>query len=113
LLVLADGENSVFDGEVFAGENQIDSGVRESAGNVDLANAGVRMRGAQEFAVGHAREKDVVSEAGLAGDFGAGVYAAAWDADDAEFLAVGWRILFRTIRKIFFIWHVPPNCVAS
>jgi hypothetical protein len=71
------------------------------------------MRGAQEFAVGHAREKDVVSEAGLAGDFGAGVYAAAWDADDAEFLAVGRGILFWTIRKIFFIWHVPPNCVAS
>ena len=89
LLVLADGKNSVFDGQIFSGEDQIDAGMGEGAGSVDLSNAGVRVRGAQEFAVGHAREKNVVGKAGLAGDFGAGVHAAARNADDAEFIAVG------------------------
>jgi hypothetical protein len=58
--------------------------VRGGARNVDAANARVRVRGAQELAVGHAGKGNVVGEAGLAGDFGAGVYAAAGVADYAE-----------------------------
>jgi hypothetical protein len=107
LLVLADGKDSVCDGEVFSGENQIDAGMGESAGSIDLSNPRVGVRGAQEFAVGHAREKNVVSEAGLAGDFGAGVDAAARDADDAKFISVC-RDLFRWLfRQIFLIRQVP------
>src|SRR6267143_514424 len=41
LLVLADGKNPVLDGQIFAGENQIDTGVSGSAGSVDLSNARV------------------------------------------------------------------------
>ena len=55
----------------------------------------------------HAGEKNVVGKAGLAGDFGAGVYAAARDADDAEFFSVGLGILRWTIRGIFLIRQLP------
>ncbi len=88
LLVLADGKNAVFDGEILAGENEIYAGVRGGAQNVDAANARVRVRGAQELAVGHAGKGNVVGEAGLAGDFGAGVYAAAGVADYAEIAVI-------------------------
>jgi hypothetical protein len=64
------------------------------------------MRGAQEFAVGHAGEKNVIGKAGLAGDFGAGVHAAAGNADDAQLATVGLRTLRRTIRRIFLIRQV-------
>jgi hypothetical protein len=107
LLVLADGKNPVLDGQVFPGEDQIDSGASESAGSVDLSNAGVRMRGAQKFAMGHARQEDIVGEARLAGNFGAGVHPAARDADDAQFPGVGLRIFRGMFRKIFLIWQVP------
>jgi len=92
LFVLTDGKDSVFDGEIFAGENQIDAGMGEGAGGADLSNARVGMRGAQEFAVGHAGEKNVVGKTSLASDFGASIDAAARDADDAKFFAVGLRV---------------------
>src|ERR1700674_3577948 len=63
LLVLADGKNSILDGQILPGENQIDTGVSESAGSVDFSNACVRMRGVQRCAMGHAREEDVVGKA--------------------------------------------------
>jgi hypothetical protein len=106
-LVLADGKNSVLDGQVFPGQNQIDSGMGKSAGRVDLSNAGVRMRGAQKFAMGHAREEDVVGEARLTRYFRAGVHPAARNADDAEFPGAGWRIIRGTFRRIFLTWQVP------
>src|SRR6267142_1164286 len=106
LLVLADGKNPVLDGQVFPGKNQIDSGVSESAGGVDLSNAGVRMRGKQKFGVGHARKEDVVGEARLTGHFRAGVHPASRNADYAEFPGVGWRIFRGTLRRIFLIWQV-------
>jgi hypothetical protein len=107
LLVLADGKNPVLDGQVFPGENQIDAGVSESAGSVNLSNARVRMRGAQEFAMRYARQEDVVGEARLTGHFCAGVHPAARDADDAKFSSAGWRIFRGTFRRIFLNWQVP------
>jgi len=103
LLILADGENAVFDGEIFPGEDEIDAGVSGGLRTVDAANARVRVRGAQEFAVDHAGKGNVVSEAGLAGDFGAGVYAAAGVADYAEIAIVCTGFFWR---KIFLLWHM-------
>jgi hypothetical protein len=56
----------------------------------------VRVRGAEKFAVDHAGKGNVVGEASLPGDFGAGVDAAAWVADYAKvaIISVGffrWR----------------------
>ncbi len=97
LLVLADRKNSVFDGQVFAGEDEVDAGMGSGARSVDASNARVRVRGAQELAVHHARKGNVVGEASLASDFGACVYAPARMADYAEIAiaSVGflvWRI---------------------
>jgi hypothetical protein len=81
--------------------------VSESAGSVDLSNACVRVRGTQEFAVGHARQEDVVGKARLAGNFRAGIHPAARDADDTEFPAAGLRIFRGTFRRIFLTWQIP------
>jgi hypothetical protein len=67
----------------------------------------MRVRGTQKFAVGHARQEDVVGEARLTGYFRAGVHASARDADDAEFPGVGWRIFRGKFRRVFLIWQVP------
>ena len=97
LLILADRENAVLDGEVFAGEHEVDAGVGGGPRNVDAANARVWVRRAQEFTVDHAGKGNVVGEPGLAGDFGAGVHAAAGVTDYAEIAIVSvgffrWRI---------------------
>lgn len=46
------------------------------------------MRRAEQFAVGHARKKNVVGEACLTGHFGAGVDAPPRNADDPKILAI-------------------------
>jgi hypothetical protein len=51
----------------------------------------------------HTGKGNVVGEAGLAGDFGAGVYAAAGMADYAE-IAIVCAGFFRW--KIFLLWHM-------
>src|SRR5712672_1606366 len=102
LLVLAYGQDSVFDGEIFASENEIDARVRRSKGDIDAANARVRVRGAQEFAVEHAGKGNVVGEASLPGDFGAGVDAAARAADHAELAVALGRFL---LRRILWLRH--------
>ena len=86
LLVLADRQNSVLDGHVFSGENQIHARMSRGARRVDFSDASVRMRRTQKFAVRHARQENVVGEARLTGDFRAGVDPAARDADDAQFV---------------------------
>ena len=93
LLILADGENAVFDGEVFPSEDKVDAGVSGCPRNIDAANPRVRMRGAQQFAMGHAGKGNVVGEAGLTSDFGARIYAAACMADYTE-IAVVSRLAF-------------------
>jgi len=104
LLILADRQNAVFDGEIFADEDEVDTGVSGGARDVDAANAGVRVRGAQEFAVRHTRKGNVISEARLAGNFRARVYASARPADYAEIslVSVGfclWRICWLRHRR--------------
>src|SRR5258705_13980603 len=51
LLILTDRKDSVFDGEIFASENEIDARMRRSKGYIDATNACVGMRRAQQFAV--------------------------------------------------------------
>ncbi len=104
LLILADRQNAVFDGEIFADEDEVDTGVSGGARDVDAANAGVRVRGAQEFAVRHTRKGNVISEARLTGNFRARVYASARPADYAEIslVSVGfclWRICWLRHRR--------------
>src|ERR1700733_8717694 len=97
LLVLADGNNSIFDWQIFSGENQVDAGMGRSPRGIDAGDSRVRMRRAQQFAVRHARKCDVVGETSLAGDFGARVHAAAGDADYAQIFRV---FLRRNNRRI-------------
>jgi len=47
LLILTDRKDSVFDGEIFAGEDKVDAGVSGSARSIDAANARVGVRRAQ------------------------------------------------------------------
>ena len=105
MLILADGENAVFDRDIFAGEDEMDAGMRQGAREIDAANARVRMRGAEELAVEHAGENDVVGKAGLAGDFGAGVDAAAGFADDTEIFGIGRGVAFGRVGRIFRFGH--------
>src|SRR6202158_2230132 len=88
LFVLADRENSVFDGQIFAGEDEVDAGVGGGPRDVDAADASVRARGAEEGAGDQAGEGKVSGEAGLPGDFGAGIHVAAWMANYAEFAII-------------------------
>src|SRR6266404_5163437 len=115
LFVLADRKNAIFDGEIFASEYEVDAGVRGGARNVDAANARVRVRRAKEFAMRHAGKGNVVGEAGLPGDFGASIHAAARATDYAEFAVVSvgfptWRIFLRHRRSWFaarnFGWFI-------
>src|SRR5262249_17399525 len=103
-----DGENAVFNWQVLAREDQMHAGMRERAGDIDLADAGMRMRRAQQFTVKHPRKNDVVSVASLAGNFGASIDTPARLADDLEVIrlsgvAVGcasvWRICFVCHRR--------------
>src|SRR6266566_1215621 len=76
LLVLADGKNPVLDRQIFACQNQVDARASECSRRVDLSDARMRMRRPQQFTVRHAREKNVVGEARLAGYFCAGIDSA-------------------------------------
>jgi hypothetical protein len=66
----------------------MDAGMGLRAGCVDFFYAGVRVRGAEEFAMHHAGEGNVVGVAGLASDSGAGIHAATRFADYAEIFGV-------------------------
>jgi hypothetical protein len=112
LLVLTDWKNSILDGQVFSGQNQIDTWMSESAGSVDLSNARVWMRGAQKFAMGHARQNNVVGKTRLARYFGAGVHPSPRDTDDAQHFAVRLRILNRSIRRILLIRQM-SSCMPA
>jgi hypothetical protein len=83
----------------------MDAWVSLGAGGVDFFDAGVGMRRAEKFAMGHAGKKDVVGVAGLAGDFGAGVDATTGLADYAEVFGV-WRDCFGGCGwRIFLVGH--------
>ena len=84
MLVLADRQDAVGDGEVLAGQRQVDARMRQRARHVDAEDARVRHRRAQQLAVHHPRQHHVVGEPGLAGDLRAPVDAAAGRADDVH-----------------------------
>jgi hypothetical protein len=93
LLILADRQNTVFDGHILAGEHKIDAGVRRGTRNVDAANVRVRVRRAKHFAMRHAGKGNVVRETGLSRDFGASVHPAAGVANYAQFAIISVGLL--------------------
>jgi len=81
VLVLAHREDAVGNGEVGAGQHQVDAGTREGTRDVDPDDPRVRHRRAQQLAVHHPRQHHIVRELRLAGDLRAAVDAAAGCAD--------------------------------
>jgi hypothetical protein len=77
MLVLAHRQNPVGDREVVTGEHQMHAVESPCAGHVEGANAPVRNGRPEQTAVYCARRQQIVGEAGLAGDLGAPVDAAA------------------------------------
>src|ERR1700741_3886955 len=65
----------------------------------------MRMRRAQQLRVRHAREKNVIRETCLAGDFGPRVDPAARNTDYAQFIVVRARLRNQWLRRIFQIGH--------
>ena len=84
VFVLADRQNAVWDGDVLAGEHEVNTRMRERARGVDANEARVRKRGPQQLAVHHSRQHDIVRKASLSGDLRAPVYPSPWNADDVH-----------------------------
>ena len=84
ILVLTDRKNAVRDRKIASGQDQVDAGMRQGASHVDADDACVRDGGTEQLAVDHPRQRQVVGEAGLAGDFGACVDARPRFADDVH-----------------------------
>ena len=87
VLVLTDGEDAVGDGQVLARDDGVDAGERERLRRVDALDARVRLGRAEDFAVEHARQRDVVGEARLAHALRARVHLAEGLADRPSVLA--------------------------
>ena len=105
LLVLADRKNSVLDRDVFAGKHEINSRVGRRARYIDFSDAGMGMRRAQQLAVRHTRQVNIVGEARLTRHLRAGIDSAARDANHAKIIAVGFWCVDRRLSRIFFIRH--------
>jgi hypothetical protein len=86
MLVLRHRHDAVGDRELGAGEHQVHARMRLRARNVDRLDQRVRLRRAQQLAMQHARQDEVVGEARLADRLGAAVDAAARLADRVEAL---------------------------
>src|SRR5439155_15148191 len=85
LLVLRDGEDSEPDArEVGTGDDGVHPGQRPRALGVDAPDAGVAVRRAEEPAVRHAREEEVVGVLGLADHLRPGVDLREGLPDDRE-----------------------------
>src|SRR5229473_5803119 len=89
LLILADGKNSVLDGDLFPSEYEIHSGMSGGARSVDLTDARMRMRRPQQFTMRHAGQENVVSKTRLARYLRAGIDSAPRDADHSQIISVG------------------------
>ncbi len=70
--------------QVVPGDHRVDAGQRAGARRVDALDERVRMRAAQQLAVGHPRHHHVVGELGLADDLGPRVDLGQRLADDRE-----------------------------
>jgi hypothetical protein len=82
VLVLADGENAVRDGEVPPGQNQQHARTRKRTRCVDSRDARVGHGRSQQFAVHHPGQHHIVREARLTGDFGPRVDTSPGRSDD-------------------------------
>src|SRR5689334_18355715 len=107
LLILADGENSVLDGKIFSGENQINARMHVGARRIDFADARVRMRRTQELAVRHAWQKNVISEARLPGDLRAAIHTPPRYTDNPQAFIIRPRILRPwRLYRFFLLCHL-------
>jgi hypothetical protein len=88
MLILADGENAVRDGEVGAGQNQSNTRKSGRSGRVDSPDSRVRQRGSQELRMQHPRQRQVVGKCRLPGDLGACVDSSPRPPDDFHGLAM-------------------------
>src|SRR5580704_17494137 len=79
--------------------------MRSSARRSDLPDARVRMWRTQQLAMCHARQKNVVREARLPGNFCASVHPASWHTDDTHFFFIVLRIFPAGLRQLFSIGH--------
>ena len=96
IFVLRHREDAEGDREVLAGQHELHAGVGGGARRVDRRNQRVRQTGAQQLAVEHPRERDVVGEARLPGDLRPAVDSPARLADDRE---PALRAHFRSSRR--------------
>src|SRR5882672_10161827 len=88
MFVLADGKNSVRDWQILAGDNCEHAGQHYRLRDVDVFDHGVWQMSAENFAVEHARQHDVVRKLRLAGALRARVNLAKRLADHFESIAV-------------------------
>ena len=84
VLVLADGEDAVRDGEVPPGQNQQHARTRERTRRVDPNDARMGYGRSQQFAVHHPRQHHVVGKPGLPRNLRAPVDTTPGSADDGH-----------------------------
>ncbi|MDW8467691.1 MAG: hypothetical protein RML56_00490 [Burkholderiales bacterium] len=84
ILVLRDRHDAEGNRKRLAREDEVHAGKRGGARDVHREDLGVRVRRAEQPAVRHARERQVVGKARLAGDLVARVHAPARLADDVH-----------------------------
>src|ERR1700693_1965836 len=64
------------------------------------------MRRAQEFAIHHSGQGNIVGETRLSGDFGPSIHSSPRYANHAQLLVIRSQSLGGSGRKILFFWHV-------
>ena len=79
VFVVADGQNAVGDRELLAGQHEVDTVDARGLRYIDADDASVGLRRAQQAAVQHPRQHDVVGKASLTGDLGTRVDATPAD----------------------------------
>ena len=84
VLVLADRQDAVGDWKIAAGEHQVHARMRHRPRRIDAYHARVRHRRAEQLAVKHARQHDVVGELRLSRHLRPRVDATSWLADDVH-----------------------------
>src|SRR5579885_1249852 len=108
-LVLADGENSVMNWQVLPGQNQINARASQGARGIDFPNQRVRMRRAQQPAIRHSRQRDIIRIARLARHLRAGIHSSPGNAYHAQFVFFRPRIDRRWPGNINLFRHKPSS----
>ncbi len=83
-LVLGDREDAEADGQVLAGDHGLDARDPSRRAGVDRQDAGVRVRAAQDLAVQHSRQRDVVRVDGGADQLGRRIGLGERPPDDVQ-----------------------------